>query len=203
MTRFLFNVVSAVSLVLCLASSFLWVRSHLLHEHYISRNGSEWQAWVNFDGTLLFERMHGLDISFYTGYQRLGRRDFGFWEANSSSSAHAKRRILLLGAGWYRGGNWFQMQWSHQRPSFWFSYEVYVMPYWVVSLPSSVFPLLWIGRFLRRRSRRKRGLCLHCGYDLRASPGRCPECGEACKSSRAKSVRERLAILSRTRPKTT
>ncbi len=45
---------------------------------------------------------------------------------------------------------------------------------WATLLPVA-FPLIL--RRLRRRRPRGQGLCVKCGYDLRATPGRCPECG--------------------------
>ena len=41
--------------------------------------------------------------------------------------------------------------------------------------PVSLISVL-VARLSLRRRRLKRGLCLNCGYDLRATPWRCPEC---------------------------
>jgi len=50
-------------------------------------------------------------------------------------------------------------------------------PFWLFSLPFAVLPSWTLYRFIRRARRSRRGLCRQCGYDLRASPDKCPECG--------------------------
>jgi hypothetical protein len=49
-----------------------------------------------------------------------------------------------------------------------------ILPYWAVVLPAALLPALWVLRNLCRRVRP--GACPVCGYDLRATPDRCPEC---------------------------
>ena len=42
---------------------------------------------------------------------------------------------------------------------------------------TAAYPAWRLARFIRERRRNRVGCCPTCGYDLRASPERCPECG--------------------------
>ena len=53
------------------------------------------------------------------------------------------------------------------------------IPFWLLVLTCAAFPGHSMLLVHRRRKRKKLGLCLKCGYDLRASKERCPECGES------------------------
>jgi hypothetical protein len=71
-----------------------------------------------------------------------------------------------------------------------------VIPYAMLASGAAVMPALWICRRLRRRWRMRRtdGTCVACGYDLRATPSRCPECGcaTADNGNREAGIRLRL-----------
>jgi hypothetical protein len=51
------------------------------------------------------------------------------------------------------------------------------IPYWILTMLFASPVAWWVWDRCRSVRRRHAGLCLICGYDLRATPDRCPECG--------------------------
>jgi hypothetical protein len=58
-----------------------------------------------------------------------------------------------------------------------FNAHVFSIPLWFLAGAFSIAPTARFLYLSRKHKRRRRSLCIHCGYDLRASIHKCPECG--------------------------
>ena len=56
-------------------------------------------------------------------------------------------------------------------------YRMVGIPLAYLALAFAAGPAVWLAWRWRSRVRRRAGCCRNCGYDLRATTGRCPECG--------------------------
>jgi hypothetical protein len=165
--RRLLGVSSVLSLIACAAVLALWARSYRTCDALVRPSAPGDRVCVTSEfGVLVFEVEAPLRHAILAGWEyfdtplprrwpvRTGR--FGF-EAYRGSVTHFVR--LPPATVWG-----------------------VAVPHWGVALALGAFPA-W--RFLRRRrelARRRRaaeGLCARCGYDLRATPLTCPECGAA------------------------
>ncbi len=72
---------------------------------------------------------------------------------------------------------WFKFDREYYAP---YPYH-FIVPHWAIMLPLLVAPDIYLRGHLRIRRRKKLGLCVKCGYDLRATPERCPECGKPAR----------------------
>ena len=157
MKRRILTFLSALSLLLCVAVCVLCVRSYWMAD-VATRSGSaiDWQFRSNH-GCLTISRVWHESASDVP------------WRA-SSEPACAPSQAGFAG-------------FSHQH----IVYDVGIfadferrdaaVPHWVVSLLLAIPPALWLRAAARRRRSRRLGHCGSCGYDLRATPDRCPECG--------------------------
>lgn len=206
MTRRLFNIAAALSLLICGATCVLWVRSHRAAGSVdFHRRGGLW-ALVSGGGRLTltnapqirFEREESrrernrLSLECVSLWQRQTvlkgvRRDGpGSAEdgtARASLDAEAARLDALALVNRQQRAGW------SRRPLSTTTAVERSVHYALPTVAAAAVPALWLllasRTLMRQRVRRRNHLCLRCGYDLRATPGTCPECGEARPAARS------------------
>ena len=156
------NLAMAMALLLCVAVVVLWVRSHWVTDRFDHQRKEKLYSVMLHVGTVQLVQVdrasRGVPVGFYHSESPVwaGARWWNCWATPSSVKG-------AMGFGTVRGTY----------------YRVVVVPLWAVLIVTVVPAVLRLWSARTSRERKRLGLCRACGYDLRASPGRCPECGEA------------------------
>jgi hypothetical protein len=183
--RALLNIVTVASAASCMAVAAAWARSYLaydfvtatrdhpgtgqwLRQIYDARTGRGgvaaeyyWSWTADPAGIAGFRQAHAVEPAVMVVHEP--PRDVPFGSGGYPQPGVARRLGFEFDAGWlppFGAGRVWQAR--------------AVVPFW---LPTAALGLLPAWRLARRGRRRLPGACQSCGYDLRASPGRCPECG--------------------------
>jgi hypothetical protein len=186
----LLNLLTALSLLLCVAAVALWVRSYVVDEECLRSSLDDrpdafrstlfslatWRGVLGisihrqeFDGPALSNRRYAIELDMVRSLDFEARN--WRWTKRRPESFQVTRGRPLSGFGF---GGWV----VNERGVGWRNISVgWRTPFWFLLLLFGLTPSLRLIGRLRKRRKLKRGVCAVCGYDLRATPGRCPECG--------------------------
>jgi hypothetical protein len=149
LSRILLDGATVLSLVLLVATIIAWARS------YGRRYGCELFFRKDVVNALVYQGDLWIERYFPDSAISLPERDWGWNVPYVASYRH------------------FEGKWQRSTDL--------LVSSWVLVAVFAPLPLIrslkLYRRWTRRSRRRMHGLCASCGYDLRASPERCPECG--------------------------
>lgn len=191
---------SGLLLLFSFAILLLWVRSNWAAD---TIDWSGWRIEPNNDphADVTMRENNGF-LRTQKGYLTLWRRTQEIQIAPTAASTF-ERQNPRTGPIWhsYEAGDQEILFSSSDAPrNFWeragFYYRVHpgrtpttlyydaAMPLWAITVPSAIPGIIWLARRRIRQRRLRIGmtLCAKCGYDLRETPDRCPECGLATKA---------------------
>ena len=182
MLRLLSNVCSTLSLLVCLSLACVWVRSYWIADVFIAMAST---ASVQDRGVFAVTSLGKGRVSWYPGLNTEGRPSPMFFEhmrevprkgdlmefVGMWTDLHCEKQWAWLGLGYWRSTGGIE--------------KTMMFPLWLPCLFTLFLPARRMLRYVHQRRRRVNGLCLVCGYDLRASVERCPECGSGIAAVRA------------------
>ena len=167
--RRLFTLCSAVSLLLCIALCVLWVRSYRVGD------GLQWWS-AGRDGGVSYHRVtsDSGQVAYKNTWEQGGTRPPAGapqfrrtrWEPVREGYPPDPEALVWAGFHWQKGDG------VYSGP-----FTLVGLPYWFLAGATAVLPLYRLARRAHARRRANRGRCSSCGYDLRATADRCPECG--------------------------
>jgi len=183
-SRYLLPTLLMISFSLCALTFTLWLRSYSGSD-YLSRNRP-----IVVTPDVIRTQVHA--ITFTRGSVRLtsqlqhvypGRSDTrsnsqlgAFWTCGRLGPGHLDWHDPPGNSFWNRLG--FYAYSGGVSTSFWdTSIDGIAFPTWMLTTLFGLPPILWLTSLVKRRLDKRSKHCPHCGYDLRATPERCPECG--------------------------
>jgi hypothetical protein len=161
--RILRATLTLLSLLLCIACVVFWIRSRRVSDSLkLSPFPTKWSLSTHSGQLLLSRDRPWLEPA----EVRPGIKTLSY-----------ERSFLGFGTRQSQESRTWQNQSASRSIGYTTNIKSYFVPLWFCCIVFSILPLIQYPRILRRLYRRRRGLCPDCGYDLRASPTKCPECG--------------------------
>jgi hypothetical protein len=181
MCRWLRPFLAALSLLLLLSMCGMWVRSHTVSEsiwHTASSGENKRMYAVGCaPGAIGFMRVTGPPIMpGANGFRRIAGPDNAFDIYLLPTGFYYLRTATLRSQG---GRSFFQklgFAFVHLPVGGLIDVRKLEVPDWLFVILFAIAPAIEFRRW-RARRRYGGGCCRRCGYDLRATPDRCPECG--------------------------
>jgi len=191
--RWIFNGIVMLSALSCVATLTLWARSHwrvdqmMFREGHLDDDGEPHYTHIQYVVSSAGGLMCSDHFTNVPGMKFMDGKHTFEWYAGPTTeypycftgrSVHTDPLMIPRIRRW--GGLGFELIWPLPIHSYFRLHSVTV-PLTAIVAVTACLPAVAVTSRWRARNRKRRAdqnMCIACGYDLRFTPDRCPECGK-------------------------